>query len=123
MGFFSRVVQCLAQPVHSLVQTVVEIDKCVGTPEFLLKFLASDQFAGTFEQHCQHLKWLALKNKSLAVVAQFGGSQIELELAQTNLARRVIALGINRKGHRITPQTSGGSLALALWARHTTPAI
>src|SRR5713101_6665855 len=104
MGFLRRVVQCLAQPVHSLVQTVVKIDKRVGRPEFLLKFLASDQFTGTFEQHSQHLKWLALQNESVSVVAQFGGSQIELELAEANLTLTIRALGISRKEHPTTPQ-------------------
>src|SRR6266436_3050434 len=104
MGFLRRVVQCLAQPVHSLVQTVVEIDKRVGSPQPLLKFLAGYEFSRALQQHSNHSKRLTLKNKSLAVVAQFGGLQIELELAQANLTRTIRALGISRKEHQTTPQ-------------------
>jgi len=47
---------------------------------------------------------LALKNNSLAVVAQFSSLQIKLEFAKTNLARRALAQELDRKGHRNTPQ-------------------
>src|SRR5580693_6909655 len=44
-----------ANPLHCIIETMVEVDEGVGGPQGLLQFLAAHERARTLQQHLQHL--------------------------------------------------------------------
>ena len=66
---------------------MLEVSEGVGWPEFLLQFLASDQFSGAEDQGFEHLKRLAGQTDADALLAQFGGLEIHLEDAEADDSR------------------------------------
>jgi hypothetical protein len=63
-GTLGRVAEGLTDLVDRLVEPVVEIHERVRGPEFLLKFLATDDLTGALEQYRQDLEGLLLKPDS-----------------------------------------------------------
>ena len=61
-GILRGVAEGLTDLVDRLIEPVVEVHERVRGPEFLLKFLATDDLAGMLEQHCQDLEGLLLKS-------------------------------------------------------------
>ena len=78
-GILRGVAEGFTDLVDRLVEPVVEIHERVRGPEFLLKFLATDDLAGVLEQHRQELEGLLLKPDPQAALAQFAGTKIQLE--------------------------------------------
>ena len=78
-GTLGGVAEGLTDFVDRLVEPVVEIHERVRGPEFLLKFLATDDLTGVLEQHLQHLEGLLLEPDSQAALAQFASPKIHLE--------------------------------------------
>src|ERR1700692_4699786 len=66
---------------------MLEIDKRVTRPEFLLQFLTADQFTGMIQQHLQDGQRLTLQANAHPLFAQFPRVNIELEGAETYHAR------------------------------------
>src|SRR5262245_1790868 len=82
-GTLGGVAEGLADFVDCLVEPVVEIHERVSGPEFLLKFLATDDLAGVLEQRHQDLEGLLLEPDSDAALAQFASTNIHLENPET----------------------------------------
>jgi hypothetical protein len=57
----SRISQRVTQLASGSVEAAVEIDVRNGGPEPLFQLLTGDNFAGTFQQRGQQLKWLVLE--------------------------------------------------------------
>ena len=57
----SGIAQRLAHFVDGRIQAVVEVDKRIGGPKFLLQFFSRDHIAGAFQQERQHLERLPLQ--------------------------------------------------------------
>ena len=89
-GTLGGVAEGLTNFVDRLVEPVVEIHECVRGPEFLLKFLATDDLAGVLEQHRQNLEGLLLKPDSQAALAQFASAKIHLENPKTEPPARLM---------------------------------
>ena len=89
-GTLGGVAEGLTDLVDRLVEPVVEIHECVRGPEFLLKFLATDDLAGVLEQHRQNLEGLLLKPDSQAALAQFASAKIHLENPKTEPPARLM---------------------------------
>jgi len=82
-GTLGGVAEGLTDFVDRLGEPVVEIHERLRGPEFLLKFLATDDLAGVLEQHRQDLEGLFLKPDSQAALAQFASTKIHLENPKT----------------------------------------
>jgi hypothetical protein len=57
---------------------MVEIHERVTGPQLLTKFISSDYLTRVFEQHGQNLKRLVLQPNSVALLAQFTRTEINL---------------------------------------------
>src|SRR5215471_4260256 len=68
----------------ALFDTAVEVDKGIGAPEFLLEFVACDDFAGTVNEQTQNRERLVLKFDADSLLPKFARLQICLEDAETN---------------------------------------
>jgi hypothetical protein len=64
---------------------VVELHHSVVGPKLVPDFLARHHLARTLEKHPQNLKGLILQPDLGSVLAEFGGSQIEFERAETDI--------------------------------------
>jgi hypothetical protein len=42
--------QCFAEPIHGLVQAVIEVHKFIGWPESLFQLFARDEFTRPLKQ-------------------------------------------------------------------------
>src|SRR4029077_8746003 len=82
-GSFGGVPQGVTDFAYRFVEPVIEIHESIRGPEFFLKFLASYDLAGVFQQHRQDLKGLLLKPDAQAVPAQFASAKIHLENPKT----------------------------------------
>jgi len=78
-GAFGGIPERVTDFVYRFIQTVIEIHESVRGPELLLKFLASYDLAGTFQQHGQELEGLLLQPDAQAMFAQFSSAKIHLE--------------------------------------------
>src|SRR5215831_9676512 len=74
---FSRVGQAIAQPLNSRIQSVVEVDESITSPELVSEFLARDHFAIRIEQQTQNTKTLFPHFDLAFELPQFSGAQIE----------------------------------------------
>jgi hypothetical protein len=75
-GTLGGVAESLTDFAYCFVEPLVEIHESVYGPEFFLKFVASYDLAGVFQQHYQDLEGLFLKANSQAELAQFAGAKI-----------------------------------------------
>src|ERR1700683_934064 len=73
-----RIAKHFANSRNCVVEAVVKIDKRLSRPDSRLKFLASDNLAGTLQQHLEQLEGLAAQAQPYAVLAQFSGMDIQL---------------------------------------------
>ncbi len=74
MGVAERAAQSLNRGVHA----VFEVHEGIGGPEAFLQLLASEEFAGLFEEEREDLEGAAGEADFAAVFAQFAGAQINL---------------------------------------------
>jgi len=58
---------------------MVKINKGVARPQPLPDLVPSEQFSGTIQQHCQHLKRLIVELDSHSRLAQFSRAKIRFE--------------------------------------------
>src|ERR1700730_15867910 len=77
------VVERCPQPLHGIVQALLEVHKGVGGPELLLQLFPGDGFTRPFQQHDKDLYRLTLQPDLHALFAEFPSSWIELENAKT----------------------------------------
>jgi len=63
---------------------VIEIDKSVGGPDFLLQLFPRDHLARIFQQNLKNLQGLLLKLDLDALLAQFPGAQVHFENTEAN---------------------------------------
>src|SRR6185295_3990311 len=77
------VIQRRPQPLHSVVEALLEVHKSVGWPELLLQFFPGDRLARVLEEHDENPHWLALQPNLHAFFAEFPSSWIELEYTKT----------------------------------------
>src|ERR1019366_8038705 len=92
--FLGRISQRFAQPIHCLVEALIEIDKGGGRPQPLYEIVATHQLAGTLEQGRQDLERFSLQFMLLPMADEFAGPQIELKLGEKNAA-----WGLSRRCH------------------------
>jgi hypothetical protein len=90
---FRRVLERIAQPLHSRVDAVLELHNRVVGPEFPTDLLTQQHFPRILQQIGKYSKGLVLQADLLTVLAQLAGSQIEFKVAKTNEAIRGSAAG------------------------------
>jgi hypothetical protein len=90
-GTLGGVAEGLTDFVDRLVEPVVEIHERLRGPEFLLKFLATDDLAGVLEQHRQDPEGLFLEPDSQAALAQFASTKIHFENPKTEPLARLMS--------------------------------
>src|SRR5690349_634 len=78
-----RITERFAQAPNRVIQTMVEIDECMGTPEAHMKGLARDQFAWMLKQQGQNREGLLLKPNPMAILPQLATVKIQLERTKT----------------------------------------
>src|ERR1700733_6697599 len=104
-----RIAKHFANSRNCVVQAVVKIDECFSGPDSRLKFLASDNLAGTFQQHLEQVEGLAAQAQPYAVLAQFSGMDIQLISVEPQLVG-------NRPGGHSNLQKNQKSLSQSLGA-------
>src|SRR5580693_1043034 len=63
---------------------MVEINKSVRGPDFLLQFFAGDDLPRTLQEHLENLEWLLLEFDLDALFAQFAGPEVQLKCREAN---------------------------------------
>src|SRR2546427_4776331 len=63
---------------------MVEVDKGVGGPDFLLQFLPGDDLPRTLQENLEDLEGLLLKFDLGALFAQFAGLEIQRKYPEAN---------------------------------------
>jgi hypothetical protein len=71
-GIFGVVVQRLSEFANRYAEAAVEVDKGIAEPETAAKFLAADDFSGSFEEH---------EEEPVGLLLQPYGSPVLQELA------------------------------------------
>ena len=71
MWIVGVVAQRLVQFSNHAIQTDVEVNECIGGPQFLLQFFASNDPPGIRRKFDKHQEWLFLKLDPHTVLAQF----------------------------------------------------
>jgi hypothetical protein len=66
---------------------VLEVDKRIAGPQPLTQFVAGDELAGTLDQRQQYLQGLLGNHHAAAIVAKSTGTDIELEVAESDGVR------------------------------------
>jgi len=74
---FSGVGQAIAEPLNSGIQSVVEVNEGITSPELLSQLLARDHFAIRIEQQAQNAETLLPHSDLVSELPQFAGAQIE----------------------------------------------
>jgi hypothetical protein len=74
----------VAQPLDGRVQTVVEVNKGVGGPEFFAQLLSRDQFSRPLQKSGQKLKWLILESHFEAASTQLPTLKVNFKRAKLN---------------------------------------
>jgi hypothetical protein len=72
--------------IDCLVQTAIEIDKCVGRPELFLEFAARYYFARVCQQEQENLERLVPEFDLQTLLAQFARTQIDFEYPKADRA-------------------------------------
>ena len=54
--FVGRILQRIAQPLHRVVQALLEVNESVCRPDLLLQFVAGNDLARMLQQHLQNLQ-------------------------------------------------------------------
>src|SRR5262249_1834241 len=80
---FGGITQGFPKSLYRGVQTRVEIDKCVTTPERSAQFLAGDELAWPVKQLHQDEKRLILNLDAHAAASQFMRTSVDLECAES----------------------------------------
>src|SRR6266700_4426345 len=63
---------------------MVEINKSVGGPDFLLHFLPGDDLLRTLQENLENLEWLFLEFDLGALFAQFASPEVQLKCREAN---------------------------------------
>src|SRR5262249_2766919 len=73
-----------------VVESLLKIYESVGMPDLSSQRLTAHNFPGVFQQNLQNLKWLLLKLDPQALLAQFYGFDVCLEVPEADrIARRM----------------------------------
>jgi hypothetical protein len=91
-----RITQYVPNAGNGVVKAMVEVNKGIGLPEPVPKFLAGHEVAGGLQQDRQHLYGLALETQLDTALAQFASVRVEFKSVEAEDAR----LGRSRCGHR-----------------------
>lgn len=113
-GHVGFVAERLAKFLDGGVETVVEINKCVGGPQALTQFVARHQLPALLQQDLEDLDGLALQPQPDAISAQLPAMRIEFERAETE--RLLPAHGHDAppwEDAKYTPQRMGRSVILS----------
>lgn len=78
-----RIPQNFAQFFDRCIQTVFEVNECVGTPELVANFVSGDEFAGVIQKHLENQNRLAAQLDAGATLPQFPCDRIQLEGSKT----------------------------------------
>ncbi len=73
----------LAQPLHRVVQALLEVNESVCRPDLLLQFVAGNDLARMLQQHLQNLQGLFLKFDLDPALAKFAGTEVRLEYSES----------------------------------------
>jgi len=79
----SVVIQSRPQPLHGIVQALLEVHEGLSWPELLLQFFSGDGLARVLEEHGKNIHRLTLQPNLHSLLAEFPGTRIELEHAKT----------------------------------------
>jgi hypothetical protein len=82
---FSPVHQRVTEPVHCLVEAVIEVHESIARPEFGFELFSRYKLARTLEQNGEYLKRLSLQGKLAAFPAEFTSFEVNLKVAKSNL--------------------------------------
>src|SRR6266566_5954096 len=74
----------LAQPLHRVVQALLEVNESVCRPDLLLQFVAGNDLARMLQQHLQNLQGLFLKFDLDPALAKFAGTEVRLEYSESS---------------------------------------
>jgi len=88
MRTVSVVVQRRPEPLHGVVQALIEVYKGVGGPELLLQFVPGDGLTRTLQQHGQDFDRLTLQPDLDSLFAQLPRPRVELEDPEAQSWRR-----------------------------------
>ena len=86
VGILRVVAQCLAESQDRRVDAVLEVDKGVDGPEFLLEFFPRHHFPGMFEECSENLEGPFTKLYLFAVAPKFARPNINLEVGEANVS-------------------------------------
>lgn len=95
-GLGSGIAEGLADLVDRRVYAVIEVHERTIGPQSLMDFPAGHQFAGTIQQHQQHLQGLSLQWQSTALFAQFLGLLVHLKYTETKESFGSVGLHLPR---------------------------
>ena len=82
--FLGVIIQGFAQSLDCIVQALVKIHESVRGPDSLLQFSAANYVTRPLKQGQENLKGLNLQFDTETALAQFTGTQVNVEVAETD---------------------------------------
>jgi hypothetical protein len=100
------ITQRVAQVIHRLVETAVEVDERVGGPQPPRQFFTCDELARPLEERQQQLQRLVAQRRSLSAVGELASPRVDGECPKAENAD-----GVRSGSHRLPRQEEVPSLS------------